>query len=109
MADLSPVQQLIADHINARAEHDRLFNLEDWKLVDGKVESEALDAADDALVALCAGRPETEEDRKLWIRYLSSIDIPQKIDGCRDLTGRVIAVLIGDGKSVRMTGGERNG
>lgn len=109
MVDLSPTQKLIADHINARAEHDRLFNLEDWKLVDSKVESEALDAADDALVALCAGRPETEEDRELWSKYLASIDIPQKIDGCRDLTGRVIAALIGDGKPVRLTGGNRNG
>lgn len=95
MTDLSPVQQLIADHINAAAEQSRLFNLEDWKLIDGDEETAAIEPMDDALVAICSARPVTDEEKALRQHYLRSINVPDRIVGCHDLTKRVVDALIG--------------
>jgi hypothetical protein len=49
---------------------------------------------DDALVALCAARPTTEDEQKLRRRYPSSIDIAASFNGCEVPTKRAIKALI---------------
>ncbi len=96
MTDLSPTMQAIANHIHASAEARRQGELEDWKLIPKESEFPAYDAMDDALVAVCAARPiDNSADLAVWKKYLRSIEIPEKIDGCSDLSKRVLAALIG--------------
>lgn len=91
---LSPTMQAIAMHIHAAAEARRQCELEDWKLIPAKSEFAALEAMDDALVALCAAHPKWEADRQVWQKYLLAIDLPSKIDGQAKLTARVLKALI---------------
>jgi hypothetical protein len=95
MTDLSPTMQAIANHIHASAEARRQGELEDWKLIPKGSEFPSYDAMDDALVAVCAARPADGQDLAIWQKYLRSIEIPAKIDGCTDLSRRVVAALIG--------------
>jgi hypothetical protein len=95
MTDLSPTMQAIANHIHACAEARRQGELEDWKLIPKGAEFLSYDAMDDALVAVCAARPTDGGDLAIWQKYLRSIEIPAKIDGCADLSKRVVAALIG--------------
>ena len=94
MADLS---KMIAHHINARSELERVIRLEDWKLGDQMAVHAAAQAVDDAVVALCAARPQTESDRQLRQEYLHEINLPVTVEGCRRLTERVIAALLAEG------------
>ncbi|RUW26344.1 MULTISPECIES: hypothetical protein [unclassified Mesorhizobium] len=86
--------QAIAMHIHASAEARKQCDLEDWKLISQKAEFDAMDAMDDALVALCAAQPKWEVDRVVWQKYLLAIDLPAKIDGQAGLTARVLKALI---------------
>lgn len=90
---LSPVQQAITAHIHAQSEHSRLFLLEDWKLATNEAVCEAITLMDNALVALCALRPQTDEDRALRIQYLDD-RLVRSIDGDPDLSQRVIVALL---------------
>ncbi|RWO95097.1 hypothetical protein [Mesorhizobium sp.] len=92
---LSAMSSLIAAHINATAEHERLFRLQDWHLVAQTIETAALDPLDDVLVALCAARPTTPREQWLRQKYLASLKIADKINGCRGLTESVLEALIG--------------
>lgn len=94
MTDLSPTMQAIANHIHASAEARKQCELEDWKLIPTHSEYPAMDAMDDALVALCAAHPKWEVDRQIWQKYLLAIDLPAKIDGQAELTKRVLTALI---------------
>lgn len=96
MTDLSPIQILIQNHINAQAEHSRLFDLNDWGLVDGDTETAALDPLDDALIAICGAHPTTSADAELRRRYLVA-NLIKRLEGCPDLTGRAVKALIGAG------------
>lgn len=95
MADLSPAMQAIAEHIHASAEARRQGELEEWKLIPKGSEFTSYDAMDNALVAVCAARPSDSADLAIWQKYLRSIEIPAKIDGCDELSKRVVAALIG--------------
>ena len=96
---LSPIQQLIANHINAQAEHDRLFSLEDWKLNPFDRVSAALGPLDDALIAICAARPTDDAERELRSAYLDALKIPSLVDGTPALEDTVYAALNGDGEA----------
>lgn len=91
---LSTSMQAIANHIHATAEAQRQCELQDWKLIPKGSEFPAVDAMDDALVALCAAHPKWEADRVLWQKYLLAINLPAKIDGQSRLTERVLKALI---------------
>lgn len=87
------VPALIAIHIRAQAEHDRLFNLSDWGMADHDEVQEAVAAIDRALIAICAARPSSPEDAKLRREYL--IDrLPSALEGCPGLTKAGLAALI---------------
>lgn len=107
MSELPNVRRLIAAHINAIAEHDRLFNLNDWKLVDDATVCEALRPIDDALVAICAARPAETCDIELRQSYIAD-HAAKAIDGCPELIQRVIVALVDyGGQPQRMVGGDR--
>jgi hypothetical protein len=95
MTGLSPTMQAIAEHIHASAEARRQGELEDWKLIPKGSEFPCYDAMDDALVAVCAARPTDNADLAIWQKYMRSIEVAAKIDGCADLSQRVVAALIG--------------
>lgn len=93
---LSPIQELIKQDINARAEHSRLFELHDWGLVGGDTLTAALDSMDTALIALCAARPATPADADLRKEYLTKI-LVDRLDGCRELLKEAMTALISAG------------
>lgn len=94
MADLREIETLIANHINAVAEHDRLFTLEDWGLASQKDVSASLEPIDAALVALCAARPDDAAAEARRAAYLKA-KVPEAIYCERTLTEAVIAALVG--------------
>jgi hypothetical protein len=94
MADLREIEALIAAHINAVAEHERLFNLEDWGLAPKEDVSAALAAIDDALVAICAARPADAVAGGRRAKYIND-KAAEAIYGDTGLTEAVIAALVG--------------
>jgi hypothetical protein len=94
MADLSEIEALIAAHINAVAEHERLFNLEDWGLAPKEDVSAALTPIDDALVAICAARPADAAAEARRTKYIND-KVAEAIYGDTGLTEAVIAALVG--------------
>lgn len=94
MADLHEIEGLIAAHINASAEHDRLFDLEDWGLASKEELNAALAPVDAALVALCAAQPGDAAATSRRAKYLNS-KVPEAIHSERTLAAAVIAALVG--------------
>jgi hypothetical protein len=94
MADLLQVEALIAAHINAKAEHDRLFALNDQGLASNQAVSDALGPLDDALIALCAARPVEAAACSRRAEYLNAT-VPDAIDCNMGLTKAVISALVG--------------
>lgn len=92
----SSVFALIEAHINARAEHDRLFGLNDWGLSTQKAVNDAVDEIDRTLVAICAARPSSPADVKFRRDYLLD-RLPSELDLCPDLLKAVLPVLIDGG------------
>lgn len=68
------VATLIEAHINAVAEHNRLFNLADWKIIPQSEPQAALLRIDETLIALCAQHPATPAEAKLRFDYLMTDD-----------------------------------
>lgn len=93
---LSSMQELIAAHVNALAEHNRLFALSDWGLVGDEAACDALDPLDDALVAICRARPLERADHELRERYLAGV-LPDAMDSNRTVTELLCAALICEG------------
>ncbi|PWJ73856.1 hypothetical protein C7441_12540 [Pseudaminobacter salicylatoxidans] len=94
MADLREIETLISNHINAAAERDRLFHLQDWGLASKEDMNATLGPVDAALIALCAAQPSDSEASSRRARYLNG-HVPEAIDGSRGLTVAVIAALVG--------------
>lgn len=94
MADLHAIETLIASHINAVAELDRVFYLEDWGLASKEDVNAKLDPVNAALLALCAAQPSDAVAAGRRAEYLNS-KVPEAIDGCKGLTVAVIAALVG--------------
>lgn len=90
------VSRLIEAHINARAEHDRLFGLNDWGLSTQQAVNEAVDEIDRALVEICRSRPSSPVDVALRRQYLLD-RLPSDLDLCPDLLKAVLPVLIDGG------------
>lgn len=90
------VSRLIEAHINARAEHDRLFGLNDWGLSTQQAVNEAVDEIDGALVEICRSRPSSPADAALRRQYLLD-RLPFELDQCPDLLKAVLPVLIDGG------------
>lgn len=95
MADLLQVEALIANHINAVIEHERLFNLEDWGLASKEDVRAALNPIDDALVALCAAQPSDAVAAGRRAKYLNA-KAPDAIYGNSALIASVVAALVGE-------------
>lgn len=94
MADLREIETLIANHINATAERDRLFYLEDWGLASKEDLNATLGPVDAALIALCAAQPDDAVAASRRAKYLNS-KVPQALYCERTLTVAVIAALVG--------------
>lgn len=90
------VATLIEAHISAKAEHDRLFDLNDWGLSTQKAVNEAVDEIDRTLVAICAARPSYPAEAQLRRHYLLT-RLPSDLDLCPDLLKAVLPVLIDGG------------
>lgn len=76
-AEEKPMERMllmIAAHIEAVAEHNRLFDLADWKIVPQSEPQAALLRIDNALIALCAERPATPAEAQLRFDYLMTGD-----------------------------------
>jgi hypothetical protein len=95
MADLSQTQHLIAAHITAETDHERLFHLEDWGLVDEAAVFDAIVPVEDALIAICRARPTEQADIDLRRRYLTD-HLAEAIYADRARAQRVIVALIDD-------------
>lgn len=89
----TPIRQLVAAHIDAVANHDRIFSLSDWKVIDRDEMHDALKPVDDALIALCAGRPSTQEEAKLKQLYLDA-ELHRAVYNNEGLTKRAIDALL---------------
>lgn len=93
MAELTPIGQLIADHINACADHERMFRLNDYDLAEDAAVDAACQQIDAALLALCRARPTTLKDQ-LRFEYLSP-RLVEATDGSRGLIKTVFDALLG--------------
>lgn len=89
----APVEMLVADHINALAEHDRLFQLGDWGLVPEDEVRAALGPLNDALIALCAARPTDPPQIELRRAYLNAV-LPEAVDGSAELAKSIFHWLL---------------
>jgi hypothetical protein len=94
MADLREIETLIEAHINAKAEHDRLFALNDQDLAPQQAVSDALEPLDAALIAICAARPSDKDAAARRSEYLNA-KAWDSIDCCEGLGKEVIAALVG--------------
>lgn len=94
MADLQQIEKMIANHINAVIEHERLFNLHDWGLALDADVAAALAPIDDALVTLCATRPGDASAGSRRAEYLNA-NVPQAIYCDRTRAEAIIAALVG--------------
>ncbi len=94
MADLLQVETLIAAHINAVAEYNRLFDLEEWGLASKEDLHAAAEPVDAALIDLCAARPSDAAADARRAKYLN-VKVTEAIYGDTDLTNAVIAALVG--------------
>lgn len=96
-SDLREIKNLISAHINAFAEHDRLYHLSDWGLCDDRLASDAICKADEVLVQLCKARPVSPEAVTLRRQYLSA-KVPPTIEGIRGgIKQDIVDALIGGG------------
>ena len=100
MADLREIETLIVRHIEAIAEHNRLFALNDQGLAPDRAVSDALGPIDDALIALCAVRPSRQDAADRRAEYLNN-EIWDAIDSCEGLGKAVIAALVGSAWEVQ--------
>ncbi|MBW8285053.1 MAG: hypothetical protein K0M55_15790 [Rhizobium sp.] len=64
------VDKLVADHINAMAEHERRFQLREHGLTGQEDVRAALKPIEDSLVAICGARPQTTAEAELKCSYL---------------------------------------
>jgi hypothetical protein len=93
----SAMQRLVAAHIAADAEYERLAGLNDWGMLDEASLRDATDPIDEALLAICRARPSDPADIDLRKSYLAD-NLRRSIEGCKDLTQRAIVALIDDGE-----------
>lgn len=94
MADLLQVESLIAAHINAVADQNRLFELGDWGLASKEDIRAAAEPVDAALIDLCAARPSDAAADARRAEYLN-VKVPEAVYGDTDLANAVIAALVG--------------
>ncbi|MBY3119947.1 hypothetical protein [Rhizobium laguerreae] len=87
------IEDLVANHIGAIADHERLFHLSDWGLVSDGAAGEALGAINDALIALCVARPSDRPQIELRRAYLNAV-LPEAVDGCAALSKSVFHWLL---------------
>lgn len=99
LATLSEIENLISAHINAFAEHDRLYHLSDWGLCDDRLAGDALGKADAILVQLCRTRPVSPEAATRRREYLSA-KVPPTIEGIKGgIKQEIVDALIDGGAS----------
>jgi hypothetical protein len=94
MADLREIEALIAAHINATADRDRLLDLQDWGLASKEDANATQSPFDAALIALCAAQPGDAAAAGRRAKYLND-RVPEAIYCARRLTVAVIAALVG--------------
>lgn len=70
MTSLAAIKQLIADFAQADADHDAVFD-EVGPEADKKC-SDALDAKDEAFLAMCRARPDTDEGKRARRAFLDA-------------------------------------
>jgi hypothetical protein len=87
------IEDLVANHIGALADHYRLFHLSDWGLVSDDAPGKALGAINDTLIALCAARPYDRDQAELRRAYLTAV-LPEAVDGCAALSKSVFHWLL---------------
>jgi len=88
-----PIDSLVANHISALAEHDRLFQLSDWALVENSVVSAAVPPIDHALIAICKARPSSEPEYRLRRSYLISV-LPDYLEDSKARANYVLEALL---------------
>lgn len=84
---------LIAAHIAARHEHDRIFDLSDWGMAPEEDATKAADAIDDALLAICRARPKSAEDATMRRKYILDYAL-EAVQGRPHFTLEVIEALL---------------
>ncbi|CDN92509.1 hypothetical protein [Agrobacterium tumefaciens] len=89
-----PVRELVAEHIGAIANHERLFQLNDWGLVEQDEVRMALGPVDEILIEICAARPSEASEIELRRAYLRNV-LPDAIYDNKALTEEVVVAFIG--------------
>lgn len=87
------IEDLIRAYINAKAEHDRLFALNDQGLESEQAVLDALGPISDALIALCRARSIDPFERDRRRQYLSAT-LYDAIEGCEGLIRAVLEALL---------------
>lgn len=87
------IADLIAGHILAKAEHDKLFELSDHGLADEAEVTATLDPLDDALIAICAARPADRGEQAFRAKYLRAV-LPNAIASAPELAGEIVEALV---------------
>lgn len=91
------VEQLVIDHINAVAEHERRFQLRGHGLADRDEVNSALKVVEDTLVAVCGARAETLAEAELKTAYLRD-NLAEAACENADLLNAAIGALIDAGR-----------
>ncbi|MCA0343863.1 MAG: hypothetical protein LCH99_29560 [Proteobacteria bacterium] len=78
MTSLAAIKQLIADFAQADADHDAVFD-EVGPEADEKC-SDALDAKDEAFLAVCRARPDDDEGKRARRAFLDANLLDQTLD-----------------------------
>lgn len=90
------IQQLVAAHIEASANHNRAFDLIGWKVANEGEFGDTIAPIDAAIIALCAARPLTPEEATLKREYLKQ-ELYPVVDGNEGMTKRVVNALLDAG------------
>ncbi|MBY5797773.1 hypothetical protein [Rhizobium leguminosarum] len=90
---LLPIDALVTAHITAVTNHERIFKLEDWGLVESERVSGSIRLIDNAMLALCTARPTEAPQIALRRSYLIST-LPDYVDGSNARANAVFEALL---------------